>query len=250
MTPRIIDEASLHSREQEIIDAAIEVISELGVENLTMDKVVAKVSFSKGTVYKHFLGKEDLMLAIGNQAAAILIEMFGRASSFEGFARSRMLLLNFSYLIYAMLHPVLFKCAMCSKSPNVYGKSSEQRLSEQEQLEFKLLSTIHNIFTDAVTEKNLTLPEHMNIQQLCFSNWSGSYGVISLLSEQVEQCSGRYDLVVENELINQNNIFYDGLNWLPLTTQKDYRAELKHALSEIFPKELAQLKLNGRELNY
>ena len=68
MTPRILDEHSLQAREQDIIDATIALIDSHGVENITMDKVAAAVPYSKGTIYKHFLGKEDLFLAIGNQA--------------------------------------------------------------------------------------------------------------------------------------------------------------------------------------
>ncbi len=249
MTPKILDEESLKSREEQIIDAAIEVILQLGVENLTMDKVVAKVSFSKGTVYKHFLGKEDVLLAISNRALEVLAELFSRAAAAKGSARERMLLLNFSYLIYAILYPALFHGAICAKSPNVYGKSSEERLKQQELLEYKLLGSIHGIVEQGINDNDLKLPDYMNIQQLCFTNWSGAYGVISLLSGEVEQCSGRTDLIVERELFNQNNIFFDGLQWLPLTKEMDHKAVLKEALAMAFPQELADIAALGRTLN-
>ena len=56
------------AREQQIIDAAIGLIQLQGIENLTIDKVVAKVPYSKCTIYKYFLGKEYILLAISNQA--------------------------------------------------------------------------------------------------------------------------------------------------------------------------------------
>ncbi len=250
MSPRVLDEAALKAREQQIIDAAIELIQLHGVEHLTMDKVVSKVSYSKGTVYKHFDGKEDLLLAVSNHAISILSDLFWRASHFDGCARERMLLLNFSYLIYAILHPALFQTVICSKGQNVYGKSSEQRIKEQEQLEFKLLGAIHGIVDDAIKNNSLTLPEHMDIQQICFSNWSMAYGTITLLSGEVEQCSGRTELVVERELFNQNNLLFDGMQWAPLTKDKDYRTEVNQALQQVFPKELLLIKEKGRELNF
>lgn len=250
MSPRILDEQSLRDREQLIIDVAIALIESLGVENLTMDKVIAKVPFSKGTVYKHFIGKEDLVLAISNYAINILADLFWRASQFEGCARERMLLLNFSYLIYAVLYPALFQTVICGKSPNVYGKSSEKRLQEQEQLEFKLLGAIHGIVEDALANKSLTLPENMDIQQICFANWSMAYGTISLLSGETEQCSGRTALVVERELFNQNNLLFDGLKWSPLAQEKEYSTALKTALAKVFTKELKSLHEKGRDLNF
>lgn len=250
MSPKIIDEQSLIAREQEILDAAIELIAENGVENLTMDKVVAKVSYSKGTVYKHFVGKEDVVLAISNKAMRVMSELFCRAANYQGVARERMLLLNFSYLIYAILHPALFHSAICARSPNVYGKSSDARLAEQEGLEMKLLGAIHSIVESGATVGELTIPSYMNVQQLCFANWSGSFGVISLLSGEVEQCSGRTDLVVERELFIQNNVFFDGLQWAPLANDHDYKAALTTALEQVFPNELAALAKLGRQLKF
>ncbi|SFC98973.1 TetR/AcrR family transcriptional regulator [Pseudoalteromonas denitrificans] len=250
MTPRILDEQALQAREQDIINAAVVLIQEQGVEHLTMDKVVGKVSYSKGTVYKHFDGKEDLLLAISNYAVSILSDLFWRASQFQGCTRERMLLLNFSYLIYAILHPALFQTVVCAKSPNVSGKSSEKRLQEQEQLEFKLLGAIHGIVEGALTDKSLNIPEHMDIQQLCFANWSMAYGTIILLSGEVEQCSGRTALIVERELFNQNNLLFDGMKWQPLTHEKDYASALKKALEQVFPKELLLMHEKGRDLNF
>ena len=171
MTPRLLDGNALQAREQQIIDSAVNLIEMLGIENLTMDKVVANVPFSKGTVYKHFTGKEDLLLAISNQALKILSDIFMRAYQFEGCARERILLLNFSYLLYAIIHPVLFQTAICAKAPHVLGKSTDLRIQEQEVLEVKLLSSIFGIVEDAINNKSLNLPPHMDIQQLCFANW-------------------------------------------------------------------------------
>lgn len=248
MAPRLLDENSLRAREQQIIEAAIEIIQRNGVENLTMDKVVSGVPFSKGTVYKHFLGKEDLMLAISNYAMSILADLFCRAAQFQGCPRERMMLVNFSYLLYAILHPALFKTAQCAKSPNVYGKCSEERLGQQEQLEFKLLGAIHSIVEEALASGSFTLPEHMNIQQVCFANWSVGHGTIGLLSDDVEQCEGSNGLIVERELFNQNNLLFDGLQWAPFTKDHDYSAGLRKALEEIFPGELLLIKRLGREL--
>jgi hypothetical protein len=212
--------------------------------------VVAQVPFSKGTVYKHFIGKEDLLLAISNYSIDVLADLFYRSYQFKGCARSRMLLLNFSYLIYAMLYPVLFQTALCAKSPNVVGKASERHINEHDKLEMKLMGSIHGIVEDGLKDNSLDLPFNMDIQQICFSNWSMAYGAITLLSGEVEQCSGRTSLIVERELFNLSNMLFDGMGWKPLTKQNTHCEELKIALSELFPEELAQIKSKGRELNF
>ncbi|WP_057831893.1 TetR/AcrR family transcriptional regulator [Colwellia sp. TT2012] len=248
--PKLLDEAALKARELQIINSAVLLIQKIGIENLTMDKVVAEVPFSKGTVYKHFIGKEDLLLAISNYAIGLLADLFYRAYQFKGCARSRMLLLNFSYLIYAMLYPALFQTVLCAKSPNVVGKSSEKHIKEGERLDVKLMTSINGIVEDALNDGSLVLPLNMDVQQICFSNWSMAYGAISLLSGEVEQCSGRTSLIVERELFNHSNLLHDGMGWQPLTKDSSHCNELKIALDKLFPQELAKIKAKGRELNF
>ena len=248
--PKLLDEAALKERELLIINSAVLLIQQNGIENLTMDKVVAQVPFSKGTVYKHFMGKEDLLLAISNYSIEVLGNLFYRAYQFKGCARSRMLLLNFSYLMYAMLYPALFQTVLCAKSPNVVGKSSEKHINEGERLEVKLMTSIHGIVEDGLNDNSLSLPMNMDIQQLCFSNWSMAYGAITLLSDEVEQCSGRTSLIVERELFNLSNLLFDGMGWKPLTKDRSHCTELQTALAKLFPEELAQIKVKGRELNF
>ena len=250
MAPKVLDGYALKAREQDIIDATIALIDKHGVENITMDKVVAAVSYSKGTVYKHFLGKEDLILAIGNQAITIMHDLFSRAAMYDGCPRERMLLLNISYLIYAILHPALFKSVMCAKSPTVYGKSSECRMKEQEQLEAKIMGVTFEIIEDAQSKGQLTIPAHMDIQQVSFATWAQNYGTISLLSSEVDQCSGSTGLAVERELVNSSNLLFDGLAWAPLSKDRNYAQSVELALQKVFPSELALLKSMGREFSF
>lgn len=248
--PKVLDELALKKREQQIIDAGILLIQTNGIEKLTMDKVIAQLPFSKGTVYKHFTGKEDLLLAISNQAIDILSDLFFRAYDFKGGTRERMLLLNFSYLIYAVLHPALFQTVICAKTASIMAKSSEFRIKEQEKLEMKLLASLYGIIEEAISDATLVLPGHMNIQQLCFANWSMAYGTIALLSTEVEQCTGRVDLIVERELFNNSNLLFDGMAWAPLTKDKAHCESLSIALQTLFPQELKLISNSGRELKF
>ncbi len=248
--PKLLDEAALRQRELQIINSAVILIERYGIENLTMDKLVSVVPFSKGTVYKHFIGKEDLLLAISNHSIEVLGDLFYRAHQFGACPRSRMLLLNFSYLIYAILYPALFQCVLCAKSPNVLGKSSSKNIHEAESLEGKLMTSIHGIVEAGLADGSLILPSSMDVQQLCFSNWSMAYGTITLLSGEVEQCSGRTNLIVERELFNVSNLLFDGLNWTPADQLSNHCQQLKLALAQLFPNELAEMKAKGRELNF
>ena len=49
-------------REQEILDAALDVLAEVGYDRLTMDAVAARAKASKATLYRRWHGKADLVI--------------------------------------------------------------------------------------------------------------------------------------------------------------------------------------------
>ncbi|HGY56086.1 MAG TPA: TetR/AcrR family transcriptional regulator [Caldithrix abyssi] len=57
----------LSDRQLQIIDAAIELISEKSIQELTIKNLAKKIGFTEGAVYRHFGSKTDILLAILNQ---------------------------------------------------------------------------------------------------------------------------------------------------------------------------------------
>jgi TetR/AcrR family transcriptional regulator, fatty acid metabolism regulator protein len=60
-------------REQEILQAARDVFAERGFEKASIDDIAERVGIGKGTVYLHFSGKEDLLIALMRQACLSLV---------------------------------------------------------------------------------------------------------------------------------------------------------------------------------
>lgn len=58
-----------------IVDAAEEIISELGFENATMDQIAERAEVGKGTLYLHFKSKSAIYLAICERGSSRLNEM-------------------------------------------------------------------------------------------------------------------------------------------------------------------------------
>lgn len=57
-------EKQRQERESLIIQAAEEIFQKKGYYEASMDEIAARVGIAKGTIYTHFPGKEDLVLAI------------------------------------------------------------------------------------------------------------------------------------------------------------------------------------------
>src|SRR2546426_9948165 len=63
-TRRSLKEKQRQEREDLILRAAEEVLTEKGYHETSMDEIAARVGIAKGTVYLHFPGKEELVIAI------------------------------------------------------------------------------------------------------------------------------------------------------------------------------------------
>lgn len=74
---RSLRERQRKEREDLILQAAEEVLSERGYHEMSIDEIAARVGIAKGTVYLHFASKEDLVFALFErevQAFALKIE--------------------------------------------------------------------------------------------------------------------------------------------------------------------------------
>lgn len=78
---------SIADREVELMLLAKDLVREQGFGNLTMDKLTAASSYSKGTIYNHFCSKEDVVLALCIHSLKAEALMFTRSGEFEGNTR-------------------------------------------------------------------------------------------------------------------------------------------------------------------
>ncbi len=250
MSPRQIDSTTLLEREQALLDAAMLLIQQQGVEGLTMDKLVKQVSFSKGTVYGHFSGKEDLLLGLCNRGMRLLCGLFQRAQAFRGTTRERMLATHFAYLLYSRLYPMMFLLVITAKSPGVTEKASVRQREAHLQLEADLTTGIIRIIQQALADNDCLNPHRLAPEQIAFANWSSAFGSISLLSKDFEQCGIRAQMHSEQALLANINILLDGLAWHPLYAEFDYTETLNRLRTEIFAAEIAQLGTQGQVLQF
>ncbi len=242
MSPKIIDHIELEAREEEIMQAALDVITDLGVAGLTIDKVVSRLPYSKGTVYNHFSCKEDLLTGLCNRSVKSVATLFERAMTFDGSSRAKMLAVGYAYMLHSQLNPTEFMLVISAKTPSVREKSSEQRQEEHTALESRLLGGLLNVINMGVESGDLQLSDFVGPDQVAFSLWSMTFGTIALLHETLDRCSIREEMNLERELVNHSYILLDGLNWRPFTHEYDWAAVIEQFRTELFAPEVAELE--------
>ena len=93
-----LKEKQRREREELIIQAAEEVLQEKGYYETSMDEIAARVGIAKGTIYTHFPGKEELVLAIFKRDMQTFIEGIDDVIGAEPTPSAKLeALLRFSY---------------------------------------------------------------------------------------------------------------------------------------------------------
>jgi AcrR family transcriptional regulator len=248
MSPKVIDTQALEERENTILSCALAFVKQHSIASLTMDKLVKELPYSKGTIYSHFVNKEDLLLGLCNQHMGALAELFTRAASFNGCLRERALAINIGYMLYAKLNPTQFMLVITAKTSNITDKASEQREQKQMQIEGALFAPIGMIFQQAMEAGEIDPPTAMTVEQVAFSCWSLNFGVNALLLQNVSSCGARSSLSLEHELLNNINLLFDGLKFKPLSTDFNWKKTISRLKEEVFEKEMSELLARGLSL--
>ena len=212
---------TIANREAELLDIAEKLVCEYGFANFTMDKLTANTSYSKGTIYNHFISKEDLITALCIKSLTAEIELFKQAMTFPGNSREKCLAVLYAYQKHAFEHPILFMCVLSAKTHSVMEKSSQERLEQEEKLSKEVTYYCDKLFSNAVEDGSLQLNCGMTAESYIFATWAMAFGTNALMvsASSVETISRLNDRIAQLDNIN---ILLDGMGWQPLSNEFDY----------------------------
>ena len=227
-------------RETELLDLAEEIMEIEGFSGFTMDKLVSKCGYSKGTVYNHFSCKEDLFCALCIRGMSKTLELFNKALEFKGNSREKVLAIHFAYRLQALTNPTQFMCVLTAQTPAMKEKANEQRLEIQQALDNEMTHFCDILFKQAVDSGEM--PDTTSLEDAIFASWALSFGTIALMT----QASGTVPVEradTEVALLKNVNLLMDGMGWSPLSTDWDYESAWRRIAEQVFVQELEQLAL-------
>ena len=207
-------------RQQRILDVARSVLIQHGYHGLNMERIAAKVEYSKGTVYNHFASKEEIIVALAIETVAKRLEMFKQAAQFKGTSRFRMLAIGQAAEKFVHDYPDFFVLEQILQLPSVRQKISEQRQHEISSLEVLCMDVLAGIVRDAVAAEDLVLDRNVTPEKLVFGLWSLTSGGFAIAAR-----SGKLPhLGLDNpfEFVHDHTAaLMDGFGWAPLSPDYD-----------------------------
>ncbi|WP_419191120.1 TetR/AcrR family transcriptional regulator [Saltatorellus ferox] len=226
----------IREREQTILDLAQAMLLERGYLGLSMDRIAEEVGVSKGTVYQHFVSKEDLLAAVAVRSANTRAELFERAATFRGTTRERMGAIGAAAELFFTLFPHHEQAERVIKSSSGSEKITPERSLSLDTCVFRCFGTATGVIRDAVASGDLALRPGQSVEQVCVGLWNlytGAFLMRDLESHlNIPAVTDPMPALVAN-----SQVLLDGFGWRALSTEHDYESARLRVFEEVFPTE-------------
>ncbi|MFW9970753.1 MAG: TetR/AcrR family transcriptional regulator [Candidatus Odinarchaeota archaeon] len=145
-------------RKQIILEVAEKKFLSKGYEETTMDEVASESEFSKGTVYKYFVSKDELYVAIGIKAYELIIEYTREFTDKEKPGIKQLMAVGYAYYEFSKDYPnyaTVFHDIGIKLPDIIYKPKNELSNTEKEYLDLsnKYRDLFVNVLTEAVKNK-------------------------------------------------------------------------------------------------
>ena len=228
-------ERERQEREGKILLLARGMLDEVGYLGLSMDRIATQMEYSKGTIYQHFQNKEEIILALANEALETRLAMFQRASTWSGAScsRDRMAAIGAAAEKFVEQYPHHFAVEQIVRSASIWEKTSEERRQFMQACEGRCMQIVGGIVRDGLAHGDLELPEERSAEDVVFGLWSLNFGAYTIVtsSESLEENGIRNPIAA---LRHNQNLMLDGYNWRPLYSEKNYDETMDQVKREVF----------------
>lgn len=220
-------------REAQILAVAREQILEGGYLGLNMDRIAGQIEYSKGTIYQHFRNKEEILLALVNDALDTRLRMFRAAAAYDGPHRVRLATVGAAAEAFVEHFPYHFKVEQIVRATSIWEKTSPERRALMQMCERNCMGTVVSIVHAAAAAGDLTLPEGVHPEEIVFGMWSIYLGaqIIVYSSETLGDIG--LDNPTRSLRLNQSRML-DGYGWGPLSEAFDYPAHMDQVKRDLF----------------
>ncbi len=251
-------EREFKDREQLILKTSFKMLLYEGYIGFTIDKLAKKIDYAKGTVYKHFSCKEDILMKILLDSSEQRLSIIDRAVDLDLPERARLIVSFSGDRIYKKLNPNLHKIMLIARVESIWNKVSRDiKLAYDEMLQRKYLR-FDQLLAKALASGCLVLNGHCSAD-IFFTLLSITIGYSSLLrGGGSDNLQGKFhDCFIDSLVIQDGdralslslNTYLDGLNWRPLSSEYDYFALEEEAAKTVYS-DLTAMLAKGEVFEY
>ncbi|MGI1672174.1 MAG: TetR/AcrR family transcriptional regulator [Neptuniibacter sp.] len=174
------DSKEIQKRIKEIIIATRNILSYEDFNQLTIDQISEQVSISKGSIYNIFNNKEEILMYMANSALRELLKKLKASIKEKLSPEENIINIAENYIDYMLNNNLNAKIILYSKKPflNIDDETSKKELTNK--TDALIIDTLSNQITKVLESKNNINNIKKTTNEICFTIWSISYGIVSL----------------------------------------------------------------------
>lgn len=213
----------LAERELRFLAATRGLICEDGLLNLQMSRIAEKCDYAVGTLYQHFVSKEDLLVALAAECVQEREKLFRRVYEWAGSTRERMLGFAAADAYHVRREPESFRLVQFAMTEVVWEAAPEARRQVFLDTCHPLGELTRGLVLDAIENGDLDAGGR-SAAEICLGPWSMVSGMHMIahtagLLEQQQIAGDPYRL-----LMRHCNALLNGMGWKPLLDVSDSQA--------------------------
>ena len=164
--------AKRHARTREaILDAALKIVTEHGVDALSIREIASKIDYSPSGLYEYFASKEEIINALVDEGLALLAARLTRDIHGET-ATARLLTAGRAYLNFARQEPQLYLLVFTCMPP--------QSVSYADLSSDSAYSQLLQIFREGVRAGEFHASTEVGPEELAYTTWAFIHGLAML----------------------------------------------------------------------
>lgn len=202
-----------------IIQSAAELIRTEGIAAVRMERLAQMTEYSKGTIYQHFSGREDVLMAVSNRILAQQIECISELGRAQLSLREQLTAMVFVHRIITNRQQGQLELLRFVQSEDCHAKSSEKTIEEHAKFYASLVDSVYGVIQEAVGKGQLQLGNTRTVDDVFYSIWAFSFGVTYLDSLAQIRTSTICPTIPEQRVTTLLSAAFDNLNWQPLTSE-------------------------------
>lgn len=185
-----------------------------------MERLADRAEYAKGTLYKHFSCREDVLCALAARRMNLVNELLSQALGLDGPPRHRILYGLVAYELYAERHPEEFALLLAMTSGPISTRASSDRLATLDGARQVLFEQIKQLMAQARDRGELG-NINMTDDAFCFGLWTISFGSY-VMGHADPELYRRWQLPKAGDnLYSLVNVLMDGIGWQPLSSESE-----------------------------
>jgi AcrR family transcriptional regulator len=161
-------------RETSILEAAKKVFLAKGLLAATIDDIATEAELGKGTLYRHYRSKEDIMLAISEQAISELYVLYTKAAAGNDSGLAKMLRMMRSYYSFVLANPAYFGFIAFFESPLPTTNAG---------IVYETANAIYGLFQTVIQQgmSDGSIRTDLKPELMANSLWASTYGLMQFI---------------------------------------------------------------------